>query len=95
MTYRTAHLDRTILGVAVRIEETRDGIQRSELITVDGALIGSIATDKWTPRVWGYIAGQDDSITRHIAKYEMTKDQAFADIRRQIVSAFKHTPVQA
>lgn len=85
--YKEMTFKRTILGIPVSIEETKDGVQRSQIVSDStGKVIGSIWTDKWTKVVRAMPSSKAESKTINVGLTGQSKDQAFAELRRWLVA---------
>lgn len=86
--YKEMRFKRTILGIPVSIEETKDGVQRSQIISdpTGSVVFGSIWTDKWTKVVRAMPANKAENKSINVGLTGQSKDQAFAELRRWLVA---------
>lgn len=90
--YKEMIFKRKVLGIPVRVEETKDGTQRSQFVYAAGTgfLLGTIWTDRWSKEVRAKIVdkpGIEQTFKAiNVAASGLSKDQAFAELRRWIVA---------
>jgi hypothetical protein len=78
---------RLILGIPVTITETKDGVQRFQIIKdASDTVIGSISTDKWTKQVRAIPANKADTKIINVGLTYQSKDQAFVELRRWLIA---------
>lgn len=83
--FKEMNFKRNILGVPVQITETKDGVQRSQIIKDEkGNQIGAIRTDKWSQRVVA-TAADGETMTEIVGTRHGTKDSAFVALRRWLI----------
>ena len=86
--YKEMVFKRNVLGIPVRVEETKDGVQRSQIISdpTGTVVFGSIWTDKRTKVVRAMPANKAESKIINVGLTGQSKEQAFAKLRRWLVA---------